>query len=42
LTGSFAAGLYVLAGLALVAAASTFWLQISNPAQRELVSVPAE
>jgi MFS transporter, ACS family, tartrate transporter len=43
LTGSFGSGLYLLAGLALVSAVSTFWLDMKNPvAERRLVGVPAE
>jgi len=42
-TGSFTAGLYVLAGFSLVSAIVTaLWLHIPNPAPRDLVSVPAE
>jgi MFS transporter, ACS family, tartrate transporter len=32
MTGSFASGLYVLAGMALISAISTFWLDIKHPA----------
>jgi ACS family tartrate transporter-like MFS transporter len=43
MTGSFAAGLYLLAGLALVSAVSTFWLNIPRPVmQPGLAGVPAE
>jgi MFS transporter, ACS family, tartrate transporter len=43
LTGSFGSGLYLLAGLALVSAISTFWLDMKSPvAHPELASVPAE
>jgi len=43
LTGSFASGLYLLAGLALVAAVSTFWLDIKSPvAKAALAGAPAE
>jgi nitrate/nitrite transporter NarK len=43
MTGSFSSGLYLLAGMAVVSAVSTFWLDIKNPvAERELASVPAE
>jgi ACS family tartrate transporter-like MFS transporter len=44
MTGSFAAGLYVLAGFALVSAISTFWLNLPRPVVRqpELAAVPAE
>jgi ACS family tartrate transporter-like MFS transporter len=42
-TGSFASGLYLLAGMALVSAVSTFWLNIKSPvAGRDLAGVPAE
>src|ERR1700733_6146023 len=43
-TGSFAGGLYALAGFALVSAiVSAFWLRIPNPAARgDMASVPAE
>ncbi len=42
-TGSFSSGLYLLAGMAVVSAVSTFWLDIKNPvAERGLASVPAE
>jgi MFS transporter, ACS family, tartrate transporter len=42
-TGSFASGLYLLAGLALVSAVSTFWLDFQRPVtQPRLASVPAE
>ena len=43
-TGSFASGLYLLAGLALVSAVSTFWLNFERPVTRqpELAGVPAE
>ncbi|HXW42313.1 MAG TPA: MFS transporter, partial [Xanthobacteraceae bacterium] len=43
LTGSFASGLYLLAGMALVAAVSTFWLDMKSPvSQAELSGAPAE
>ena len=43
LTGSFGSGLYLLAGLALVSAISTFWLDMKSPvAHPELAGVPAE
>jgi MFS transporter, ACS family, tartrate transporter len=44
MTGSFASGLYVLAGMALVSAISTFWLDIKRPAASGdvLAGVPAE
>ena len=43
-TGSFASGLYLLAGLALVSAVSTFWLNFERTITRpgELAGVPAE
>jgi ACS family tartrate transporter-like MFS transporter len=43
-TGSFAGGLYALAGFSLVSAiVSALWLRIPNPAAREeMASVPAE
>jgi MFS transporter, ACS family, tartrate transporter len=43
-SGSFAGGLYALAGFALLAAiVSAFWLRIPNPAARqEMAGVPAE
>jgi MFS transporter, ACS family, tartrate transporter len=42
-TGSFAGGLYALAGFALLSAIiSALWLRIPNPVQQELASVPAE
>jgi ACS family tartrate transporter-like MFS transporter len=42
-TGSFASGLYLLAGLALMSALSTFWLDFQRPVtQPHLASVPAE
>jgi ACS family tartrate transporter-like MFS transporter len=43
-TGSFASGLYLLAGLALVSAVSTFWLNFERTVMRpgELAGVPAE
>ena len=42
-TGSFAGGLYALAGFALLSAVvAAFWLHIPNPASRDAVSVPAE
>jgi ACS family tartrate transporter-like MFS transporter len=42
-TGSFASGLYVLAGFAAIAALSTFWLTIKSPVvQPDLAGVPAE
>ncbi len=44
MTGSFASGLYLLAGMALVSAISTFWLDIKRPAAsgEALAGVPAE
>jgi MFS transporter, ACS family, tartrate transporter len=43
LTGSFASGLYLMAGLALMSALSTLWLTMKSPvAERELAGVPAE
>jgi MFS transporter, ACS family, tartrate transporter len=43
MTGSFSSGLYMLAGMAVVSAVSTFWLNMKNPvAERGLASVPAE
>jgi ACS family tartrate transporter-like MFS transporter len=43
LTGSFASGLYVLAGLALVSALTTFWLDMRSPVVHpDLAGVPAE
>jgi ACS family tartrate transporter-like MFS transporter len=43
LTGSFGSGLYLLAGLALVSAISTFWLDMKSPvAHSDLAGVPAE
>ncbi|HXW40246.1 MAG TPA: MFS transporter [Xanthobacteraceae bacterium] len=43
LTGSFASGLYLLAGMALVAAVSTFWLDMKSPvSQAKLSGAPAE
>jgi MFS transporter, ACS family, tartrate transporter len=43
LTGSFGSGLYLLAGLALVSAVSTFWLDMKSPvAHPDLAGVPAE
>jgi len=43
LTGSFASGLYLMAALALVAAVSTFWLDMKSPvAEAELAGQPAE
>ena len=43
LTGSFASGLYLLAGMALVAAVSTFWLDMKSPvSQAQLSRAPAE
>ena len=43
LTGSFASGLYLLAGLALVAAVSTLWLDMKSPvAKAALAGAPAE
>jgi MFS transporter, ACS family, tartrate transporter len=43
LSGSFAGGLYLLAGMALVSAVSTLWLTFERPvAQPELAGVPAE
>src|SRR5579871_5493874 len=42
-TGSFASGLYLLAGMALVSAVSTYWLDIKRPAESgKLAGVPAE
>jgi MFS transporter, ACS family, tartrate transporter len=42
-TGSFASGLYLLAGLAVVSAISTFWLDMRSPvAHPDLAGVPAE
>jgi len=42
-TGSFASGLYVLAGFALLAAVSTFGLTLKSPVPHpELAGVPAE
>jgi ACS family tartrate transporter-like MFS transporter len=43
-TGSFASGLYLLAGLAIVSAVSTFWLDMRSPVVRQpgLAGVPAE
>jgi MFS transporter, ACS family, tartrate transporter len=42
-TGSFPSGLYLLAGLALVSAVSTFWLDIKSPVSaQKLAGVPAE
>jgi MFS transporter, ACS family, tartrate transporter len=43
-TGSFAGGLYALAGFSLVSAiVSALWLRIPNPAARDAIaSVPAE
>jgi MFS transporter, ACS family, tartrate transporter len=42
-TGSFAGGLYALAGFALMSAIiSALWLRIPNPVRQELASVPAE
>jgi ACS family tartrate transporter-like MFS transporter len=43
-TGSFASGLYLLAGLALVSAVSTLWLNFERPVTRpgQLAGVPAE
>jgi ACS family tartrate transporter-like MFS transporter len=43
-TGSFASGLYLLAGMALISAISTFWLDIKRPAASGdvLAGVPAE
>jgi MFS transporter, ACS family, tartrate transporter len=42
-TGSFSSGLYMLAGMAVVSAVSTFWLNMKNPvADRGLASAPAE
>jgi nitrate/nitrite transporter NarK len=41
--GSFAGGLYALAGFALMSAVtSALWLRIPNPVRQELASVPAE
>jgi MFS transporter, ACS family, tartrate transporter len=43
LTGSFASGLYLLAGLALVSALTAFWLNIKSPvSQSQFAGVPAE
>jgi len=42
-TGSFAGGLYALAGFALMSAViSALWLRIPNPMRQEMASVPAE
>jgi ACS family tartrate transporter-like MFS transporter len=42
-TGSFAGGLYALAGFALMSAViSALWLRIPNPVRQDLASVPAE
>jgi len=42
-TGSFASGLYLLAGTALLSAVSTYWLDIKKPAESgKLAGVPAE
>jgi nitrate/nitrite transporter NarK len=44
-TGSFSAGLYTLAGFALMSAViSAVWLRIANPArqEQEMAGVPAE
>jgi len=43
-TGSFTSGLYLLAGLAIVSAVSTFWLDMRSPVARQpdLAGVPAE
>jgi MFS transporter, ACS family, tartrate transporter len=42
-TGSFAGGLYALAGFALMSAViSAIWLRIPNPQRQEMASVPAE
>ncbi len=42
-TGSFGSGLYLLAGLALMSAISTFWLDMKSPvAHPDLAGVPAE
>jgi MFS transporter, ACS family, tartrate transporter len=43
LTGSFESGLYLLAGLALMSALTTFWLNLKSPvSQPRLAGVPAE
>jgi MFS transporter, ACS family, tartrate transporter len=44
MTGSFGSGLYLLAGMALISAISTFWLDIKRPAASTevLAGVPAE
>jgi MFS transporter, ACS family, tartrate transporter len=43
-TGSFASGLYLLAGFAVISAISTFWLDMRSPVERrsDLAGVPAE
>ncbi len=43
-TGSFASGLYLLAGFAVISAVSTFWLDMRSPVVRhtDLAGVPAE
>jgi MFS transporter, ACS family, tartrate transporter len=42
-TGSFSAGLYMLAGFALMSAViSALWLRIPSPVREEMASVPAE
>jgi MFS transporter, ACS family, tartrate transporter len=42
-TGSFAGGLYALAGFALLSAVvSALGLRIANPMRQEMASVPAE
>jgi ACS family tartrate transporter-like MFS transporter len=42
-SGSFAGGLYALAGFALLSAiVSALWLSIPNPARQEMAGVPAE
>jgi hypothetical protein len=42
-TGSFAGGLYALAGFALMSAViSALWLRIPNPVRQEMAGVPAE
>ncbi len=43
LTGSFGSGLYLLAGLAVVSAVSTIWLDMQSPVSRaQLAGAPAE
>ncbi len=42
-TGSFASGLYMLAGFAVMSAViSALCLRIANPVRQEMASVPAE